>query len=170
MDLFGCAGAVVLLLGLVSLGRTLASSGKRKGTDGWPSVPGLITASSVESADRSATVTIPGITSTIGKGPRIHIPRVQYAYTVGGQALTGSSIEREVTSHSVEAMARAVVNRYPVGAAVRVFHDPAAPGSCVLQVEGSGLFRDLAVGCAVLLLGAAFLLASVGGAWLRSKQ
>lgn len=153
-------GGALALLGVVSLGRTLASAGRRKGTDSWPVVPGVIVASSVQSGDRALTVNVPELNPGTGRGPRVHVPRVQYRYRVGTHDFTCDRVEQAVTTYSAEAMAVAVVSRYPVGATVRVAYDPANPASAVLEVESSGVARDLAVGALLVFVGGGLLLGS----------
>jgi len=86
----------------------------------WPSTSGTVTKSRVEvSGGEHTTVT----------------PRVEYEYEVGGTAYLGTRIRagdqfmRVGTSRD----AYDAVDRYPVGAAVTVYYDPANPAESALE-------------------------------------
>ncbi len=59
--------------------------------------------------------------------------KVEYDYSVGGQHYRGKRVRALPERFSMESDARQALTAYPVGAKVRVHHDPAKPGSSVLQ-------------------------------------
>ncbi len=95
-------------------------------------------------------------------------PRIQYRYVVAGVGYTNQEITRvrRLGWQTPEAFARAMTNRFPVGAEVPVHYDPQVPGRSVL------LIRYDAGGTRVmpLLFGGAFLLFIVLVAWPRRRR
>ena len=136
------AGLVVLALGLRNLFR--ASRTRR-----WPGVPGTIEAARVvETPSREA--------GPDGQVQTLYRAQVQYRYPgAGGQALSGSRVSLDEVSGSAPGPAQALVARYPPGASVMVFHDPADPAQAVLEPGISGASALLpGVGVGLLALAA----------------
>lgn len=132
------AGLVVLALGLWRLWRAAR-------TRGWAPVPGTIEAAEVEE--------LPGPEGAAGP---LYRARVRYRYTPpGGPPRTGTRVSLEEVALSAPGPARAVVARYPPGAAATVHVDPADPARAVLEPGVSGASALLpAVGAGLLGLAA----------------
>lgn len=105
---------VLVGLGIAVYGLTVLYHARR--TAAWPGTPGVVTRSEVVRGDDSYSAAL------------------AYSYTVDGVAYEGTSIASgpEITS-STEDHARRRVDRYPVGSAVTVYYDPAAPATAVLE-------------------------------------
>jgi len=127
----------------------------------WPETAGRITASRLDARrdhhmDRATSVT--------------DVPVVEYEFTVGGRRYRGSRIG--IGEDSGGANSQATLQRYPVGATVVVFYDPANPQHCVLEREmpagiGRGCAGLLAVAVAVVL--GAYELVSRGSVLLEER-
>lgn len=63
-----------------------------------------------------------------------NVPAVEYEFTVGGRKVHGSRIG--IGDDSGGANTDATLKRYPLGAAVTVYYDPADPKNCVLERSG----------------------------------
>jgi hypothetical protein len=92
----------------------------------------------------------------IGDGATtVTVPRVEYEFSVGGKTWRGERIS--IGEDTGGANTEATLGRYPVGAVVSVYYDPANPANCVLE-------RDIPKGVGkglVFLL--AFIVAIVAG-------
>jgi len=86
-------------------------------------------------------------------------PVVEYEFTVGNRRYRGSRIG--IGDDAGGANTEATLKRYPAGATVTVFYDPADPRNCVLERD---MPEGVAKGCLVLLVAAAVLI--VGGYFL----
>jgi hypothetical protein len=120
----------------------------------WPSAPGVITVSKVthyESHDPDSIDTM-------------YEADITYEYQVAGRKLDGHTASFADISSSDPRPAEAIVGRYPVGAAVTVYYDPAQP-------ETSALEPGLAGGLILPLgIGASFTLIGLGLAWLLVRM
>jgi hypothetical protein len=63
-----------------------------------------------------------------------NVPAVEYEFTAGGRTVRGSRIG--IGDDTGGANTEATLARYPVGAEVAVFYDPADPKDCVLERKG----------------------------------
>jgi hypothetical protein len=132
--LWAVAGLIALAFAGVRLLRTNAAAA-------WPTAPGVITASGIE------TVAVPG--RQIRYVPAVAIA---YTYDVAGQTFTGTAVGRDTTP-VVEGTAEAgrLLAAYPAGAPVTVFVNPNDPAEAFLETAApDGLFRP-----GLLLLGGA---------------
>jgi hypothetical protein len=151
------AAVVIAVAGLVTLGLGLRRLAMAARTKGWPHVPGTILTSTVEEK----------VTTEQDEGapPReVHLFKasVTYRYQVGNEAFEGSRIAPDEFETSNQNTAAELAARYPVGAAVQVFHAPTAPGDSLLQPGISGASAILpSVGVGLMFLGAAMF----GIAW-----
>lgn len=126
---FALVGLAIAAYGLAVLERARRSAS-------WPSTPGVVTESGVTRGDDS------------------HSPSVAYTYTAGGAPRRGTGLVVGPTvASSTEDYAVRRLARYPVGAAVAVYYDPAAPGDAVLE---PGLAKRSFVPLAFGLLFASF--------------
>lgn len=98
------AGLAVTTLGLTNRKRAIESAD-------WPSVPGLVT--------KSTIVTKTKRRRSQRQGPRqVHLPEIEYSYTVGNTQLQHKQIY-----FSDDSAAR-IVKKYPKGQAVTVTYNP----------------------------------------------
>lgn len=86
----------------------------------WPTTEGRVTFSAVSRISQPAQN--PDYRADVG-----------YAYQVDRRSLLGSRVRLVDTGVRSEAAQRAIVDRYPVGATVRVHYDPADPRTTVLE-------------------------------------
>ncbi len=99
-----------------------------KAAGAWPSVPGKVTASEIQSHES---------TDSDGMRSTSYTLAVSYSYEFQGQARTGSRIyvgDNKV--YSTLGGARKALAAYPVGAAVNVHIDPADSTNTALTVGG----------------------------------
>lgn len=90
----------------------------------WPSVEGTVTSSGVQHLPRSDNADV-------------YYPRVEYSYRVGEVLHSSRRIAFGGSARSTEEEARAWAERYSVGKVVRVYYDPGAPYSSVLEPGAS---------------------------------
>lgn len=112
----------------------------------WPTTAGLVITSEVASG-------------TDTDGTRLYWPNVEYRYGVNDSTYVGTRVRAILTRTSSDGPARRVVARYPAGAAVTVFYDPADPSSALLDTDTGAIVGILfaAAGACVLIGGAALL-------------
>ncbi len=124
--LFAVIGVLVALWGRSFLARDRAIGR-------WPKAPGTITSSRYES-ETGTTRDADGydITSTT------FMPVVAYRYTVQGQEYPGTRVARVVEWTGDAQRVKACIDRYPPGARVEVFYDPADPATAYLETRTSG--------------------------------
>jgi len=124
-------GVVALLIVNQGIGlwrfRRKAATGRN-----WPSTKGEIIASHVE------PYSVDGETGDVRSGVTI-----RYSYAVGGKSYKGERIGWGNRTVMLTAAAQSLSARYPVGAAVPVFYDPAKPGSALLEPRGQGKSTEM---------------------------
>lgn len=116
---WGNLALAALFFGAILSGVGLWGVVRAAPTSSWPSTRGVIERSRVESVGRH--------------GP--DEPGILYAYTIEERRYTGSRIGYAM--FLTDGATRRLVSRYPVGAAVRVYHDPRSPDRAVLQPGGA---------------------------------
>ncbi len=114
---------LVVLLVAVRLGPLAHRRRRRHMAASWPSTPGTVLMSTIQ-LRRAGT-------------NRHEVPMVVYSYTVGEQMYQSNRIRvgddpRVAQAGSLSSAAH-VVQRYPVGAMVQVFFDPADPSASALE-------------------------------------
>jgi hypothetical protein len=131
------AGIFVLVWGFKNLKQAQASAS-------WPSVSGMIVASTVEQTRSSG-----------GDSELRYVPRVRYEYKVGETKYASERISfGGRTLHKSPAPAQAELAAYAVGKTVTVYHDPAVPNSSVLQPGVSGsVYLVFAAGLLFIVVG-----------------
>lgn len=92
----------------------------------WPTVPGKIAESRVESYEKRAD----------GRSSTIYAPLVEYVYPVHGREYRGRQVRLGMTIEGSEVFARKTVARYPKDASVVVHYDPANPSTAALEGPG----------------------------------
>jgi len=78
---------------------------------------------------------------------------VRYAYEVAGKAFQSDRIGFGVTAHSAEAQAFEDIQRYPVGATVKAWVDPADPAKATLDTTPRELGNFFLFGIGFIALG-----------------
>jgi hypothetical protein len=146
VSLFGALGLWALGVGLRNVYRSVAS-------EGWPTVPGIVTESSPE---KSATRDGAKSSTTYGA-------RTVVKYRVGDRELeTGTRHFGQVEASGDASEAALELLRHPIGKNVRVSHDPRDPSIATVHpgLRSSALLLPLA---GIAFLGAAALILSMGG-------
>ena len=82
-----------------------------------------------------------------------YVPEIRYKYFIGGKELEGDRVYNGDAWNRKEKVIARLVDRYPPGARVRVFVDPARPGEAVLE-PGSPAARELGEQALVTGIGA----------------
>jgi hypothetical protein len=113
-------GALVVAL----IVRTSRARPRRNAAAEWPSTPGTVLMSTIQFR-RTGT-------------SQHEVPVVVYSYTVGQQMFQGNRIRvgdelGAIRAAGTAASAAHIVQRYPVGAMVQVFFDPANPTVSALE-------------------------------------
>lgn len=122
----------------------------------WPCVTGKVTESTVKhSVQRNYS------SHRRGRAVDRYTPIVKYSYIVNGAEYSGNIIAFAMGSYGNVRGARAVADKYPSGAEVKIYHDPGNPGTSVLQA-GNIIPSLIIVGLGLLFfalgIGAPFLI------------
>ncbi len=101
--------------------RNQQSEAYRQSTQNWVSTTGTVLMSSVQSKHTGRSHTL--------------YPVVVYVYAVNGQSYQSQRIKagEQFLNIRVSGQAHATVARYPIGATVTVYYDPANPSECALE-------------------------------------
>ncbi len=153
-------GATALLLAFIGIGGVplwLGIQGVREAQASlsWPKVEGSITHSHVS---QSTTRTRDSKSNSRERISHSYSAEIEYEFQVEGKTLHGSRITAVSEQFGDEAHARAISEKYPLGAKVQVSYNPADPNESLLEPgrwSGSGLMFALAGG--FILLPLAFL-------------
>ncbi len=123
-----------------------------KATESWPSTTARILSSEVRE-DVETSRDSGGMRRT----KTTYRPALRYEYAIDGRTYQGYRIKADDYGGSASRAYNAV-NRYPVGAEVTVYYDPADPGQAVLEQGADGtavyLFGGVGVLFSVIGLGA----------------
>jgi hypothetical protein len=120
----------------------------------WPHVPGKILESKVD--ERYPLTRFVNM-------PLMYFPAVRYGYEAGGEKRQGTVLQAGIDDLGFVTpdLARARLVKYPPGAAVTVYYDPADPAAAVLETGqqrfAAGLAFFRAAICAILAVGALVL-------------
>jgi hypothetical protein len=110
----------LFLLGRYMYRRSQQAQAVREASQKWFSTSGQVTKSRVE----------------VSGGERTSVtPRVVYEYTVGGQRYQSDQIRAgdKFLSFRSDRQAYEIIDRYPQGATVTVYYDPADPAQAALE-------------------------------------
>ena len=124
---------------------------KAKESPNWPTVNGIITASSVESR----------IEKSNKKSKIMYSANINFTYKVNGRDFTAhdSYLGSSSTSSSNQSDARNIVNKYPKGKTVQVFYDPKEPFIGILEPGvKTQHYLFLAIGAVLIVFGGLGLL------------
>lgn len=127
---------------------------KDRSRKSWPSVTGQVTSATAPRV----------VVSSYGKHGREYrtkyIPHVKYSYTVDGTAYHGE-LDVSYDGWYFRSRANHLLERYPVGKEVTVYHDPQEPKSSVLERSSVRSIIGLVAGVLISLFSIA-----IGCAWL----
>jgi len=135
-------GAILVLVGLLLCGVWFMLRKKAQASLQWPSSRGRVISSALNRRQDS-------------DGNQSEEALVVYEYLVGGATFQGKRI---AFGGSGAGGARKSVQRYPAGATVAVYYDPAKPASAVLERSaGGGMFVLPLVGGVFAIIGVVLL-------------
>jgi hypothetical protein len=149
--ILGAVCGVVFILGFIGAGifliyRSVQSRKKAEASQGWPSTAGQINESRVSHSTH---------TDTDGDSRDSYTPYVEYTYQVAGQSYNGRDLTFGFTQgYGNASKAQAMLAKYPVGAQVNVYYDPADPQKAVLERQAGGYGVGLVLGIIFLVVGA----------------
>lgn len=116
----------------------------------WPEVPGVVESSEVHLEQHSGGIS--------------YRPVVVYRYRVDGVWYRSSRYDYNVSvANRSQAEAQEIVDRYPAGTEVTVYHDPNDPGDAVLNPGAEGSNTGYVAFSVLFIAGGVFLV----GKWLR---
>lgn len=116
----------------------------------WPSVTGTVT--------QSRTARRWGLGNGIWIAGLWYVPEIAYCYEIAGKSFSGRKITLSDTGYPKLRAARDVIDRYPVGANVSVYYDPAKPKRAFLEPQRRER-RTLGIAALMLAIAGASLLA-----------
>lgn len=122
-----------------------------KSTQHWPTAPGKVVESRVESYEKRDD----------GKLSTSHAPLVEYVYQVHGREYRNRQIRLGMTVEGSEMFAQKTLARYPKGASVIVHYDPANASNAAL--EGPGGYPWIMLAAAVFC----FVIAAIASGVFR---
>jgi hypothetical protein len=145
---------ILLIIGLLASLLLLRSILLGRKSRTWPSTGGTILQSAIDTVQ---SVDDDGTSSTS------YGLRLQYEFSVGGQAYQGNRRTfAEMRTSSYRSMQK-LLERFPQGGSVTVFYDPDDPSSCVLEPGvGNYLYIVLVFTGIMMLAGLAGLLGLFG--------
>ena len=111
----------------------------------WKKVKGKIISSQVIEYERGGE-----------SGAKSSKANIEYGYEIDGRAFLGNRISFSLPDHR-PATAAALVVRYPSGAPVDVFYDPADAKHCTLEQSGGQAFNIMWSIAGMLIIGSSLL-------------
>lgn len=139
--IFGMIGVGILVFGLIQ-------RNKAKQAEKWPTLPGTVVASRLESRTSREYDEGRSYTRTT------HTPIVEYAYQYMGKSYQGSKIFPGANMSFDLGTAQGIVSRYPPGQQCTVHYNPADLTDVVLETKAKG-------GNLMVILGAIFAVIGV---------
>jgi hypothetical protein len=138
-------------LGFVLLFRAISERRKLQSANTWPSAQGVILASCVEEDDSR---------NAVGKVAVTFMPVVSYEYTVLGKTYHGTKVTLGTSGFNY-IDASNISKRFPEGAQVPVFYNPAKPEEAVLAPRAAGGLFPLTPGIFFIAVGVGIGLYSI---------
>jgi hypothetical protein len=111
------------VLGLLLLAFFVSARRYSKQAANWPSVPGKVISSSVESYQKHVDHTL----------TTFYRPAVEFSYTVHGLEYHGRQIKVGMDVDGSQDYAGKVCAKYPLGSTIAVHYDPADPSISALE-------------------------------------
>jgi hypothetical protein len=121
------AAGVCLLIFSGLLFNLVRPRGQMKAASNWDRIEGVIIASGVEQP-----------VSHVSDDLNDATPVIRYRYRAGGQDHEGDQVRIDGQPMTTRVLAGRLVARYPVGAHVDVFVDPASPANALLEPDQQG--------------------------------
>lgn len=114
--------AIFIGLGIFIYRRSKMRDAAKQSAQSWPGTMGVVTMSTLQIRRSS-------------NNSRSEVPVVGYQYQVDGQSYTGGTIKAGEQYFNVRLWGEAqkVIDRYPVGAQVMVYYNPANPAESALE-------------------------------------
>jgi len=107
--------AVLVAVSVIALPRYV----RAKRSERWPAAPGVISANWLKVG--------------IGKYGRLYHPEIAFRYRVGAADYQSNRISFGFDRDGPQREAQNILDRYPMGSAVKVYYDPANPAFGILQ-------------------------------------
>ncbi len=143
-----CGGFFVVLLGAIGVYLVVASLRARKKAEtsqGWPHTLGQVVNAEVK---RTAN------TDDDGHITYAYHPEVEYTYEAAGQVYSSRRLMfGAVQAANTPKKAQQTLARYPLGAQVTVYYDPAKPADSVLERTAGASTSMLVIGIVMVLVG-----------------
>jgi len=136
--------AIFILLGIALLIMGIAGLKDARATEHWPSVTGVVRASSVEKFSNA---------DSDGREATLYEPDIIYDYTVDGKPYSSNEIALDFRSRSYKKSsdAQMIVERYSPGSQIDVYYDPQHPIKAVLE-PGVGIGNYIVIGSGLLFM------------------
>jgi hypothetical protein len=148
----------VMGMGIIWLVVTIQNMQAASDSGNWLSTKGVIEETWVEREEQ---------TDADGEIEDYFKPYVRYSYTVNESEYSSERIDfGSQRSHNTRSGADNFLTRYPVGAEVDVYYDPAEPWEAVLVREASGATWGLIGGGAMVL----FSIIGWIGVWIKGRR
>lgn len=144
LDLLLVGGLFLIVFGLKFLWMAARNILRARRSRGWPRTRGAVISHDLR--------------RTQVHGGTFFIPVIRYDYYVGDHLRVGENLDFGDPAPMVESLAREVLGRYPVGSAVEIVYDPAAPACCALRSRPA-LMMPLTYGLTLVAVGAVLLAA-----------
>jgi hypothetical protein len=144
--IFSGIGALLVIVGIIVFVIQQRSAAKQKASLTWPTCDGQVTRANIESGRDN-------------EGRWTYSAHIAYAYAVNGQNHNANRVAwgGRASSGNVRE-AEAMIARYPVGSAVKVYYNPGKPGEAVLDPASKGGVRLLLfVAVAFVVIGGFFV-------------
>ena len=136
-------GLIFAVIGIVMLFMGRRERALAKAASAWSTIGGTVTASRIDHQTRTHRRQGRTYTRTT------YTPVVEYTYSVGGRALSGTRIFPGSTLSYDLGTAQGIVNRYQAGQPATVHYDAADPTNAVLETSARS-------GNLLMILGAVF--------------
>jgi len=150
-SIFALVAVPFLIVALVFVFMIIRTSRKAHATERWNTTSGRILQSEVTSYRYRSH----------GSSSTMYQPTIQYEYVVNGQHLQSEHVRMGMAyGTSWTQPAQNVVDKYPAGAIVQVFYNPANPNEAVLEHSAGGSNRILT--CVVVLILGILLITGAG--------
>ncbi|MCC7358995.1 MAG: DUF3592 domain-containing protein [Anaerolineales bacterium] len=137
----GLIGGIFALVAVIIIGIGIYVRGRAQASKRWPMVLGQVIESRVTSSSSS-------------EGGTTYEPHIQYAFDLGGQVYHSNRVAfGGFVSTSNPRDAQKHTARYPVGAVVQVYYNPANPPDATLERRAGNAGFLLAFGGLFLVIG-----------------
>jgi hypothetical protein len=147
---------VCFVNGLIYYYQYAAIAAKDRKAKDWPSVLGTVESASLNKQHRAHIAQ-----SNHTEYRDVSIPRIKYTYAVNGTVYENSRIGFGRYIRITDGLGRKLMERFPHGASVAVYYDPADPNESVLEKRSTYTYGMYAFSIASMIAGILFF-----GVWL----